>query len=289
MRASYYKNRLKSELKCLYNWLRQRPPLVSVIITCYNHGRFLSYAIESVLKQTWEPWSPLAQRWSPIEVIVVDDGSTDTTRVVSEQYGRVRYVYQTNQGLSAARNTGVQKSHGEFIVFLDADDWLYPDALHKDIVVMDHHPNVAFVSGGHDKVDSNKQVLSSESRTIETNHYQQLLKGNYIGMHATVMYRRSVFDTFVFDTSLKVCEDYDLYLRIAREQPVAHHPHRIAAYRIHNQNMSANIAMMLSGVLDVLSRQEPNLRDDSEREAYRQGRQIWTDYYEDQLNRIQLK
>lgn len=280
-----YKHRLRRLLKRLINWVRQRPPLVSVIITSYNHGRFLPDAINSVLTQKWNLWSPLEEMWSPVEIIVVDDGSTDNTRAVAKQYARVQYIHQYNQGLSAARNTGARASKGNFLVFLDADDWLYFDALDIGFFFMRTQPELAFVSGGFDRVDMNKNILTSVSRDIGQDHYLRLLEGNYIGMHATVMYRRELFDTFQYDTSLTACEDYDLYLKIAREKPVAHHTHRIAAYRQHTQNMSSNIPLMLSSVLDVLSRQKLHLRTESEKQAYERGVAVWTDYYTAEMNR----
>ena len=98
-------------------------PLISVIIPCYNHGKYLSKAIGSVL----------AQSHRPIEIIVVDDGSTDNTQAAAAHYPEVKYIYQHNQGPSAARNTGIDQSSGDFLVFLDADDWLLEDALHINL------------------------------------------------------------------------------------------------------------------------------------------------------------
>src|SRR5258708_4353339 len=98
-------------------------PLVSIIIPCYNQSNYLSAAIESVLKQTY----------STLEIIVVDDGSTDNTKQVAQGYDKVVYVYQNNQGLSASRNTGMRNCKGVYLLFLDADDWLYPDAIKINI------------------------------------------------------------------------------------------------------------------------------------------------------------
>src|SRR5688572_18556089 len=97
--------------------------IVSVIITCYNHGRFLADAIRSVLKQAYRN----------LEILVVDDGSTDNTPEVVLSFPDVNYVYQANAGLSAARNKGIDKSRGSFLFFLDADDWLYPDAVRANL------------------------------------------------------------------------------------------------------------------------------------------------------------
>src|SRR5450432_3070501 len=92
-------------------------PVVSVIIPCYNQGKYLSKAVESVLEQTYRHF----------EIIVVDDGSSDNTKEVSESYPEVKYVFQQNQGLAAARNTGIEHCSGSLLVFLDSDDWLVPE------------------------------------------------------------------------------------------------------------------------------------------------------------------
>lgn len=248
---------------------------VSVIITCYNHGRFLEEAIRSVQAQTYEP----------IEIVVVDDGSTDSTADVCRNFPDVIYIYQPNAGLSAARNRGVTESSGSYIVFLDADDWLYPDAIATNVALLKQHKNCVFVSGGHDKVDLYGNVIHDDhpANEITCNHYEKLLQGNYIGMHATVMYRRMIFNEFKFDKALKACEDYDMYFRVTRKYPVYHHAKKIAAYRIHGLNMSAQIPNMLANVLKVLDSQKDFLRTEGEHRAYQTGRQVWRKYYGQKL------
>ena len=118
-----------------------------------------------------------------------------------------------------------------------------------------------------------------ESPDNITDHYQALLGGNYIGMHAAVMYRRETFDTIRYDTALRACEDYDVYLRITREHPVGNHSVKVAAYRRHGNSMSANAAWMLSQVLKVHGREENNLRTEQERVAWRRGIRTWKEYY----------
>jgi glycosyltransferase involved in cell wall biosynthesis len=249
-------------------------PLISVIIPCYNHARFLPDAIESALHQSVKNK----------EIIVVDDGSTDNTAEVTRAYPGVKYIHQPNQGLSAARNTGIDHSEGDYLVFLDADDWLYPNALTINCDALQRHPQWAFVSGWHDKVDEWKYpVEQDEQIVVTTNHYLQLLKGNYIGMHATVMYQRWVFEEFRFDTSLKACEDYDLYLKVTRKYAVGNHSSKIAAYRIHGNNMSMKIPFMLKHVLEVLHRHDTVVATEDERKALANGVAIWKEYYSAQL------
>ena len=250
----------------------QSKPLVSVIIPCFNHGRFLGEAIESVKKQSY----------SRIEIIVIDDGSTDDTRKVARSFVDVKYFHQKNAGLSAARNAGASRANGLFLVFLDADDVLYPEAVQTNLTYLLQNPTWAFVSGGHDKVDEWLYPLETQETLpvpAANQHYKEFLRGNYIGMHAAVMYRCRVFDQFQFDITLPACEDYDLYLAVSRAYPVGCHSHKLAAYRRHGSNMSGDLAAMLRQVLKVHRRQLGRLSSIDERQAWHEGEQVWKKYY----------
>lgn len=249
----------------------QSKPLVSVIIPCFNQGKFLGEAIASVQKQTY----------SKVEIIVIDDGSTDDSAKVAHSYANVKYYYQPNAGLSAARNLGTARSNGLFLVFLDADDILYPNALEVNLGYLLQNPGWAFVSGGHEKVDEWLYPLGegSEGQCPVNDHYLALLQGNYIGMHAAVMYRCRVFKQFLFDTSLNACEDYDLYFNVARQYPVGSHSTKVAAYRHHGQNMSSDYLKMLHHVMKVHRRQLPLLKNRDEKKAWMQGARTWEEYY----------
>ncbi|PYI51683.1 MAG: hypothetical protein DMC62_07885 [Verrucomicrobia bacterium] len=111
--------------------------LASVIIPCYNQAHFLHEAIESASAQTY----------SHREILVVDDGSTDNTAKVTASYPGVRYVRQENLGVASARNTGFKQSRGEYLVFLDADDRLLPEALRVGVDCLRQHPDCAFAAG----------------------------------------------------------------------------------------------------------------------------------------------
>ncbi|MFD2515168.1 glycosyltransferase [Pontibacter locisalis] len=248
-------------------------PLVSVIIPCFNHGMYLHKAIESVLRQTYPS----------TEIIVVDDGSMDNTKAVANQYPGVKYIYQQNQGLSAARNTGAKHSSGDFLVFLDADDWLYPRGIEINVSYLVKNQDAAFVSGLYDAVYVEENAIREGKHEVNSDHYKRLLQCNYIGMIAAVIFRQWVFKEFSYDTSLRNCEDYDLYLRVARKYPVFHHQNKIAAYRLHSSNMSANIPSMLKGALRVLKRQKDQLRSKEEKQAYEAGEVIWKKYYSREL------
>jgi glycosyltransferase involved in cell wall biosynthesis len=244
--------------------------LVSVIITCYNYGRYLQQAIESVTNQTHQN----------TEIIVVDDGSTDNTQEILKKYTNVKSVKVQRVGLSAARNIGVQHSRGSFLIFLDADDYLYANAVQLNLYYFSYYPQAVFVSGGHDRVsDEGITFPGDEQDEHYGNNYISLLRGNYIGMEATVMYRRELFYSFHFNTALSLGEDYDINLRISRHFPVYSHTQKIAAYRMHNSNMSGDKNKMLKTVLDILRTQHDHDLSPEEKNALKAGIGNWTHFY----------
>ena len=213
-------------------------PLLSVIIPCYNLAHYLPDAIRSCLS---------IPHLYP-EIIVVNDGSTDATEEVAGSFSEVRHVYQSNQGLAAARNTGMSIAKGEFICFLDADDWFLPENIHYSVTILREQQELAFVFGRH-LVQLEDGSLKPHP-TVEASSYSHLLRANLIGNPSTVIYRRSVacFFPFSSDPAFRGCEDYHQYLRIAREYPIGHHEQPVAVYRRHTGNMSNNRAMMLHSV-----------------------------------------
>lgn len=249
-----------------------KPGGVSVIIPCYNQGRFLHQALASVSAQTTPP----------DEIIVVDDGSTDDSAAVASRHAGVRLIRQANQGLSGARNAGMAASLGDYLVFLDADDRLLPDAIRAGRSALDQSPSCAFSYGRFRWITEGGSPIAEpfSLRRQHANAYEALLEGNFIGMHATVMYRRAILvEAGGFDTRLRCCEDYDVYLRIARNHPVCGHEETIAEYRLNPRSLSRDSARMLETVLKVLDSQEPNASDRAERRALMMGRWRWRIYY----------
>jgi len=147
-------------------------PKVSIIIPTYNYAHFITEAIQSVLSQTFQDF----------EVIVVDDGSTDNTREVLAQFGnKIRYIYQENRGLSAARNTGILNSSGQYLCFLDSDDSLLPEKLELQVKLLDSKVDVDLVytwwylvdENGNIGIDSDCFPASGEYRTFFGNLFQE--------------------------------------------------------------------------------------------------------------------
>lgn len=243
--------------------------LVSVVITTYNHAGYLPDAVGSVLSQTY----------ARIELIVVDDGSTDNTSALMQAYPTAQYIRQENQGLAVARNTGLHQATGKWICFLDADDALLPNSIANQIKHVAGNETVGFISGGHILADENLQHRKEVAANVYTHHFEELLQRNYIGMHAAVLYRTEILKQHPFDPSFAGCEDYDVYLRISRHHPIVTHTQPIAVYRTLPLSMSGNLPMMLDQSHKALRKQQPFLKTKEQTTAYRKGLNNWTNHY----------
>jgi hypothetical protein len=244
-------------------------PLVSVVIPCYNQAEFLGEAIDSVTRQTHPR----------VEIIVVDDGSRDAPGGVTKGYEGVRLIRQANQGPAAARNTGLRASKGEYLVFLDADDRLLPDAIEVGLRHLNARPGCAFVSGHCRYIAADGGPMPSPPQlVVNEDHYKLLLHRNFILAGSTVLHRRECLESvggYNPAPRLKGAEDYDLYLRLARIYPVFCHGEAVAEYRQYDQgaaNVSGNLSGMFQATLTALRTQRPYLKDnDAHRKVYRQG------------------
>jgi glycosyltransferase involved in cell wall biosynthesis/SAM-dependent methyltransferase len=248
---------------------------VAVIITTYNHAAFLDEAIRSVIHQSVPA----------DEIIVVDDGSTDHPEAAVSGYSHVRLIRQPNQGLSAARNTGLRAAVSDKIIFLDADDRLCQGAIKAGLECFVRHSDAGFVYGAFHLVDAGGGVTSdSICRDIGPDPHLAFLRGNQVGMNGTVLYdRRRLLDTGGFDVTLRRCEDYDVYLRMSQNHPVANHRQIVAEYRRHGANMSSNSVEMLRWVQSVLERYRPPERSGPAAASWRQGRAYWRRYYVEEI------
>ena len=246
--------------------------LVSVVIICFNQGHYLGEAIESVL----------AQSGHQAEIVVVDDGSTDRTAEIAHTYPEACYIYQNNRGISSARNAGLRVCTGDHIAFLDADDRLLPRAAQAGLNCLREHPESGFTFGRHRKIDAQGVIISAPNQpSDEDDFYLALLQRNLIGMQSTVLYPRNILENVGgFNERLQRCEDYDLYLRIARNFPVHKHDEVVAEYRRHDQNMSQNYRSMLEATVRVLNAQALHASWDARYdEALKAGIANWRSHY----------
>lgn len=188
---------------------------VSVIIPAYNAESYLSCAMDSVLSQTIDG----------IEIIIIDDGSSDGTKKIISQYRerypkQIRDFYQENAGAASARNKGFEEAKGRYIAFLDADDVWLPKKLEKQIALLDKKPGAGFVYCDNDFVDSMGNVLTNYIRKIK------LIRGDilpdlfldfFLITSGVVMRKECAESIENFNENLKVSEDYEYFLRLAEK------------------------------------------------------------------------
>jgi glycosyltransferase involved in cell wall biosynthesis len=248
---------------------------VSVVIPCYNQARFLGRAIESALAQTLPG----------VEVVVVDDGSTDDTATIAGRFDGVTCHRQNNRGVAAARNTGLARARGDFVIFLDADDELLPDAAEIGVAALLEAPAAAFAAGIAIPVGSDGTELPFTRPVLhadDARRYDELLTANFMWTPGCAMFRRGIVSSAGgFDESLSGSADYALYLSLARHWPVHWHGRPVVRYRQHSAAMSADAMAMLSETLTVLRREWRGGAIDWRR--WRAAAGAWRAWYGDQI------
>ena len=248
--------------------------VISVVIPCYNQGHFLDEAVTSATSGTHH-----------VEVIVVDDGSTDDTPRVAGRHQTVRYVHQQNRGLAAARNRGLAESSGDLVIFLDADDRLLPGGIDAGVRALAANPNCALAYGRCVMMGlDGTQWPTPQQRRVLCGHHAVLLRTNPIWTPAMAIFRRpALVEAGGFAEGFDGSADYDLYLRIARAYPIHDHGTLVAAYRRHDASMSGSASRMLRDTLMVMSRHRPADGEAAQLEAWREGCLAWRDFYGTQL------
>ncbi|NJP08247.1 MAG: glycosyltransferase family 2 protein [Leptolyngbyaceae cyanobacterium RU_5_1] len=239
-------------------------PLVSVVIPAYNAEDFIERTLRSVLAQTYRN----------IEVLVVDDGSTDRTaaivRRIANQDSRVRLLQQVNIGVAAARNLAIQHASGEFIAPIDADDIWYPKNLEKQVnCALEGGSLVGVVYSWSVCIDETDALLGGiRAFSIEGNVFLTLLCHNFLGNASASLIRRSCLEQIgTYNTKLRLqnaqgCEDWDLYLRIAEHYQFRVVPEFLIGYRKLTNSMSRDYTAMANSyclVLQAVQQQRPEI------------------------------
>jgi glycosyltransferase involved in cell wall biosynthesis len=210
-------------------------PKVSVIIPTYNCAHYLEQAIESAINQTYRD----------LEIIVMDDGSTDDTAQVVRKYeADIRYIRQDNRGLPAARNHAIESSSGELIALLDADDWWEPTKLAEQVSLLVEDPELCLVYSDLEVVFDDGSIIPSflSSRPLAASGYvfDRLLQSGFI-LPSTVLLRRSYMEQVgMFDESMRSHEDIDLWLRMCQRWRVALVRKPLTHRRQGSANMTSN-------------------------------------------------
>jgi glycosyltransferase involved in cell wall biosynthesis len=228
--------------------------MVSVIIPCYNYARFLPHAIRSVLDQRING--------GPAEIVVVDDGSTDETAKVAAGFGnRVCYVHQLNQGLAAARNTGMKHATYDSVLFLDSDDMIVPDSL--DILWNARQslaPRPVVLASRDIDVDVNGAVIGTpvpSTGALRWIDVRQLIIRNRFAC-SVLADRRALLQLDGFDPSLRACEDRDMWIRVAARHPIAYLDLPVLLRRKHGSNLSRRAAHQTDYIQKVLAKASRN-------------------------------
>ncbi|MHC4487645.1 MAG: glycosyltransferase family 2 protein [Planctomycetota bacterium] len=231
--------------------------MISVIIPTYNSSDYIVDCLNSILSQTYKDW----------EIIVVDDASEDNTQITVEQYvnnnnlnGCLKYYRnESKRGVSAARNIGIKASKRKFVSFLDSDDIWYPQKLEKVMDVFRDFPEVDLVCHNEyttingkiaNNMEYSKKVVGLDLKN-KTSLYKKLISDNFLSASA-VTTKRICLENELFDETLIVAEDYDLWLRLARKYQFFFLPEFLGEFRkINADSLSTNLYQRFKGLLQV--------------------------------------
>ena len=255
----------------LSNFIGQ--PLVSVIIPNYNYERYIQKCLESVISQDYPN----------IEIIVVDDGSTDCSiKVIEKYFPRVVLIQQENQGVSSARNAGILKSSGEYVAFIDSDDFWDPTKISKQMKFL--------LDAKADLVYSGIYVVSSDGSEIKSSivpSYDSDCSDKYrefplraiilLGSSNPLMKKSIMSKTGLFDIRLTQSADWDFFRRIRDHGKICKLDEPLTYYREHNQNMTSTSQAFVRDALRCISKM--NLDDKNYRSFYSRSKVRSTTYY----------
>ena len=222
-----------------------RSPTVSVVIPSYNTPiEWLSQAVHSVLGQTYPD----------LEIIIVDDGSTEpVARCLGISDERIRHVRQENKGPAAARNHGIRLALGQSLAFLESDDVFLPTKLEKQVAAMELHPDVLLSHTSYQRMTADgTPVRLVRSGTLTGRVYPQIIRRCTIAT-PTVMVRRYVLgERLQFDESLRVCEDVLLWIRLARESAIIGIDEALTKMRLHGKTHALDPSAQMAGLRNLI-------------------------------------
>jgi glycosyltransferase involved in cell wall biosynthesis len=221
-------------------------PSVSVVIPAYNAEKYLQEAVTSVLRQSVPP----------VEILIVDDGSTDSTlamaRDLERQHPQITALTRPNGGSGPARNTGLAQASGEFLLFLDADDRLHENAIRDHLTAFAQRPEVAMVFGANDVIDAQGALLNPNPTPVEDVTLQDLAM-RVIPIPSQSMYKKAAVDRIGgYNERFRNSQDVDLNLRLARIGQIFSHGMKVVDYRRHAAQATSNRAQSCNAHAQVL-------------------------------------
>ncbi len=232
-------------------------PRVSIIIPTFNCARFIARTIDSVLNQTYRDY----------EIIVVDDGSSDDTANIVDDYGEVKYFYQSNCGVSAARNRALKESTGELIAYLDADDMWYPHKLDLQVAFLDAHEKCGVLHSDVSVINEGDEIIhvrfnSETGRPVPQGYCNEdLLRRCHVQTPTVIERRECIAKAGGFDERLPVAQDYMHWIMIALEgwafgyidEPLAKYRWRTGSLMSSKRNVLEDHARIFGMLLPGLS------------------------------------
>ena len=235
--------------------------LVSAIMPLYNSERFVAQAIDSALAQTWRD----------LEVVIVDDGSTDSSAAIADRYACaypdvIRVIHQRNEGVCNARNTAMAAARGDCFALLDADDVWLPHHVQECVAELQRRPDVALVHADVERIDADGKSLGCAPRTwdrLGNDAFRVLyLRSEHVCCPTAVFRREAIDEIGDFDVQFNRlgCEDRDLWLRMSTIAHVAYIDNVHALYRLHGNNMSANFARMMQARVSLVDKHAATVR-----------------------------
>ena len=276
-------------------------PLVSIIIPIYNGSNYMREAIDSAIAQTYEN----------IEIIVVNDGSTDNTEEIAKSYGdKIQYYKKENEGVATALNLAIKKSNGEYISWLSHDDVYFFSKIEKQISFLNinNEKKVILYSDWYIMDANGKYIFAVEhlekhERKKLNNSFYPLLKGLVHG--CTLLIPREAFDKVAFfDTMLKTTQDYDLWFKLFQVYPIRHMSEKLIKSRKHDKQGSRTIeesaleaSILWIKMAEMLSDSDRMYISGNSLSFYKELRNIMiesnynqaTDYFEKRIERIENK
>jgi len=227
-----------------------RMPEVSVIIPVYNQTEYLTEALKSVFAQTY----------SDLEIIVVDDGSTEPVApVIVRMEKQVRCIRVENGGVARARNIGIENASGEYIALLDADDLWFPRKIEIQMKTIEANKDVDLVYTGAEYIDREGRYMGKMGQKVQRatqNPFRDLLVvGNIVGTPSSVLAKKECFQKLGgFDVSLSVSADWDMWIRFSRHYHFIYIEEPLVSYRVHGDNMHLNMAALEHDITSVLNK-----------------------------------
>lgn len=238
-------------------------PTVSVVIPTFNRSSYLPRAVDSILQQTYED----------LELVVVDDASTDDTSVIMDRYDDSRIVFvrhETNRGANVARNTGIETARGKYISFLDSDDEFHPRYLEKVISRFEScdSEDVAGIFTSFQILEDGAPIKEVRARDGEIETVEMFRDGR-VGTFSCVTFDAKIFDEVGhLDETLVSCQDFDIYIRVLKSHRMIGINEVLVDYYSHNENLSTDIERRVQGQRAILDKHSNTLSKELQAELH---------------------